>query len=180
MQGDWHFVDLCFHYSIFSTSPYWCWTRCSELNSSWTQIWLIVVFQLMRRSLSPDLTVFTANIQMSPVFWLGPIYWRGWTWTLNPALAITWVRSGQAGKWPLWMIWWTPAGASGRWSQNLATLGEKVHQTIHRNTNTVQFLLYTARSQHAEIENSHSQRGKSEQALLKLYSNFFSHPPEAR
>ena len=41
-------------------------------------------------------------------------------------------------------------------------------------------LLYTARSQHAEIENSHSQRGKSEQALLKLYSNFFSHPPEAR
>ena len=25
-------------------------------------------------------------------------------------------------------------------------------------------LLYTARSQHAEIENSHSQRGKSEQA----------------
>ena len=42
------------------------------------------------------------------------------------------------------------------------------------------FLLYTARSQHAEIENSHSQRGKSEQALLKLYSNFFSHPPEAR
>ena len=41
-------------------------------------------------------------------------------------------------------------------------------------------LLYTARSQHAEIENSHTQRGKSEQALLKLYSNFFSHPPEAR
>ena len=32
------------------------------------------------------------------------------------------------------------------------------------------FLLYTARSQHAEIENSHSQRGKSEQAVLKLYS----------
>ena len=44
----------------------------------------------------------------------------------------------------------------------------------------VYILLYTARSQHAEIENSHSQRGKSEQALLKLYSNFFSHPPEAR
>ena len=34
-----------------------------------------------------------------------------------------------------------------------------------------EILLYTARSQHAEIENSHSQRGKSEQALLKLYIN---------
>ena len=37
-------------------------------------------------------------------------------------------------------------------------------------------LLYTAQSQHAEIENSHSQRGKSEQALLKLYSNFLALP----
>ena len=34
------------------------------------------------------------------------------------------------------------------------------------------FLLYTTRSQHAVIENSHSQRGKSEQALLKLLKSY--------
>ena len=37
-------------------------------------------------------------------------------------------------------------------------------------------LLYTARSQHAEIENSHSQREKSEQALLKSYCKVLALP----
>ena len=40
----------------------------------------------------------------------------------------------------------------------------------------VRILLYTARSQHAEIENSHSQRGKSEQALLKSYCKVLALP----
>ena len=68
------------------------------------------------------------------------------------------------------------------------TISKIVEATAHRTneelaidkTDEKNIVLYTARSQHAEIENSHSQRGKSEQALLKLYSNFFSHPPEAR
>ena len=34
-------------------------------------------------------------------------------------------------------------------------------------------------SQQSSIENSHSQLETREQAMLKLYGNFFSHPPSA-
>ena len=47
---------------------------------------------------------------------------------------------------------------------------------FHRHCIHEWFILYTARSQHAEIENSHSQRGKSEQALLKSYCKVLALP----
>ena len=55
----------------------------------------------------------------------------------------------------------------------LTTLGWIMGARVHYD---LLILLYTARSQHAEIENSHSQRGKSEQALLKSYCKVLALP----
>ena len=44
----------------------------------------------------------------------------------------------------------------------------------------IYILVYTKRSQHAAIENSHANEKRVGLALLKLYSKFFSHPHEAR
>ena len=54
-----------------------------------------------------------------------------------------------------------------------ATHGGLLYLLIHCSiAQWAKILLYTTRSQHAVIENSHSQRGKSEQALLKVTVKF--------
>merc|ERR1711952_75530 len=91
------------------------------------------------------------------------------------------------GSWPGWMV---PVSSSPLSSprNTLVTWpsGGNIMSQFSKTTkpfldlldpnSTTDFLLYTARSQHAEIENSHSQRGKSEQALLKLYCKVLALP----